>query len=202
MADLFEGESGGKKKRDMIVLVLSAIGAIGAIFFIERSKSSSSGSSSGPTYIPVSAPSSGGSGSLSDEIANLQTQLASMTTEPGGQAWSSVPPNAETPTSTTTYPGWPMVNGSTTPVNTSTPAAASTPSHATTVTTQTPQVKPPSYPTYTVSSGQSLWGISSLTLGSGSKWQEIYNLNKSEISNPNLIYPGEKLRLPPGAKVA
>jgi LysM repeat protein len=194
MADLFEGESGGKKKRDMIVLVLSAIGAIGAIFFIERSKSSSSGSSSGPTYIPVSAPSSGGSGTLSDEIANLQTQLASMTTEPGGQASSSVLPNAETPTSTTTYPGWPMVTQGTTPVKTSTPAP--------TVKTQPPQAKPPSYPTYTVSSGQSLWGISSLTLGSGSKWQEIYNLNKSEISNPNLIYPGEKLRLPPGAKVA
>ena len=29
-----------------------------------------------------------------------------------------------------------------------------------------------------------------------SRWQEIYNLNRDKISNPNLIYPGQVLALP------
>lgn len=33
-------------------------------------------------------------------------------------------------------------------------------------------------------------------LGSGSRYTEIYNLNKDKIKNPNLIYPGQVLRIP------
>lgn len=51
--------------------------------------------------------------------------------------------------------------------------------------------------TYTVKSGDCLWNIAKAHLGSGSRWQEIYNLNKSVIgSNPNLIYPGQVYTLP------
>lgn len=54
--------------------------------------------------------------------------------------------------------------------------------------------------TYTVQNGDSLWSIAQSQLGNGSRWQEIYNLNKDQISNPNVISKGQKLRLPQYAK--
>ena len=55
----------------------------------------------------------------------------------------------------------------------------------------------PSSKTYTVKSGDCLWKISSTYLGSGSKWNEIYEANKSVVGgNPNLIYPGQVLTIP------
>jgi nucleoid-associated protein YgaU len=51
--------------------------------------------------------------------------------------------------------------------------------------------------TYTVVKGDSLWKIAQDKLGKGSRWNEIYALNKSVIGkNPNLIKPGQKLVLP------
>ena len=55
----------------------------------------------------------------------------------------------------------------------------------------------PQATSYTVVSGDSLWKIAATHLGSGSRWNEIYNLNKSVIGgNPNLIYPGQVFTLP------
>ena len=51
--------------------------------------------------------------------------------------------------------------------------------------------------TYTVKKGDTLWAIAKRFLGSGSRWKEIYNANKSVIGkDPNLIYPGQVLRIP------
>ncbi|MDO4295017.1 MAG: LysM peptidoglycan-binding domain-containing protein [bacterium] len=50
--------------------------------------------------------------------------------------------------------------------------------------------------TYTVQRGDCLWNIAKKQLGKGSRWQEIYQLNKDKINNPNLIYPGQVLTLP------
>lgn len=50
--------------------------------------------------------------------------------------------------------------------------------------------------TYTVVKGDSLWKIAKKFLGNGSRWPEIFNLNRDKISNPNLIYPGQVLTLP------
>jgi hypothetical protein len=50
----------------------------------------------------------------------------------------------------------------------------------------------------TVSTAGSLWQIAQQEYGDGSKWQLIYDANKSTIgSNPNLIYAGMKLKVPP-----
>lgn len=54
----------------------------------------------------------------------------------------------------------------------------------------------PSAKTYKVKKGDCLWTIAKKMLGSGARWQEIYKLNKDKISNPNLIYPGQVLKLP------
>ncbi|WP_039237477.1 LysM peptidoglycan-binding domain-containing protein [Clostridium sp. K25] len=48
---------------------------------------------------------------------------------------------------------------------------------------------------YVVVSGDTLFHIAKKFLGRGSKWRQIYNLNKSKIKNPNMIYPGQELRL-------
>ncbi len=47
--------------------------------------------------------------------------------------------------------------------------------------------------TYTVKKGDSLWKICKAQLGDGSKYGEIAKLNG--ISNPNLIYPGQVIKL-------
>jgi nucleoid-associated protein YgaU len=51
--------------------------------------------------------------------------------------------------------------------------------------------------TYTVKKGDSLWKIAKNVYGDGSKWRQIYEVNKKVIGkNPNLIYPGQKLVIP------
>jgi LysM repeat protein len=58
----------------------------------------------------------------------------------------------------------------------------------------------PNNKTHTVGPGDSLWSIAKKELGDGSRWNEIYELNKDTISNPNLIYDGQVLKIPEGDK--
>ncbi|MBR2743459.1 MAG: LysM peptidoglycan-binding domain-containing protein [Clostridia bacterium] len=57
----------------------------------------------------------------------------------------------------------------------------------------------PAAASYTVKRGDSLWNIAKKELGDGSRYKEIYELNRDKISNPSLIYPGQVLILPRGA---
>ena len=50
--------------------------------------------------------------------------------------------------------------------------------------------------TYTVAEGDNLFRIAQKTLNDGKRWREIYELNKDEITNPRLIYPGQMIVLP------
>lgn len=49
---------------------------------------------------------------------------------------------------------------------------------------------------YTVVKGDCLWNIAKKLLGNGSRWKELYDLNRDKISNPNLIYAGQVLAIP------
>ena len=54
----------------------------------------------------------------------------------------------------------------------------------------------PKITTTTVSRGDSLWRLSHLTYGAGTRYAVIYKANREQIRNPNLIYPGQILVLP------
>ena len=49
---------------------------------------------------------------------------------------------------------------------------------------------------YTVEKGDSLSKIAKKVYGKASLWREIYNANQDHIKDPDLIYPGQVLRLP------
>ena len=49
---------------------------------------------------------------------------------------------------------------------------------------------------YTVQSGDSLWKIASRHYGDGNKWNALFEANKEVIKNPDLIYPGQQIRVP------
>ena len=49
---------------------------------------------------------------------------------------------------------------------------------------------------YTIASGDTLWAIAQRFLGNGNDYNKIFAANKEVIKDPNLIYPGQKIRIP------
>ena len=50
--------------------------------------------------------------------------------------------------------------------------------------------------TYTVVSGDTLSKIAKKLLGNANRWPEIHELNKDVVKNPDLIHPGQVLKIP------
>jgi len=50
---------------------------------------------------------------------------------------------------------------------------------------------------YEVQAGDSLSKIAKHVYGDASRWKEIWEANKAEIPNPDLIHPGQQLSMPP-----
>ena len=53
--------------------------------------------------------------------------------------------------------------------------------------------------TYTVNKGDTLSKIAKEFYGSANRWHEIFDANRDQISNPDLIKPGQVLKIPTGA---
>ena len=54
----------------------------------------------------------------------------------------------------------------------------------------------PKITTTTVSRGDSLWRLSQVSYGAGTRYAVIYKANRGQIRNPNLIYPGQVFVVP------
>lgn len=50
---------------------------------------------------------------------------------------------------------------------------------------------------YVVKAGDSLSKIAKREYGDANAWKPIFEANKDQITDPNLIHPGQKLRIPP-----
>lgn len=51
---------------------------------------------------------------------------------------------------------------------------------------------------YTIQAGDSLWAIAQKHLGNGNDYNKIFEANKEVIKDPDLIYSGQKIRIPLG----
>lgn len=51
--------------------------------------------------------------------------------------------------------------------------------------------------TYTVQAGDSLSKIAKQTLGDANAWQKIFDANRDVLDDPDRIFPGQTLKLPP-----
>ena len=49
---------------------------------------------------------------------------------------------------------------------------------------------------HVIEKGDTLWAIADKFLGNGSRYTEIFEANREVIKDPNLIYPGQKIRIP------
>ena len=54
----------------------------------------------------------------------------------------------------------------------------------------------PAVRTYTVQSGDSLSAIARREYGDANAWQRIYEANRDQLSDPDLIHPGQVLKIP------
>jgi nucleoid-associated protein YgaU len=68
-----------------------------------------------------------------------------------------------------------------------------------------PKAPPPAAPQaerYTVAKGDSLSKIAKKVYGDASQWRRIFEANRDQIEDPDLIQPGWKLLIPPSARGA
>ena len=50
--------------------------------------------------------------------------------------------------------------------------------------------------TYTVVAGDSLSKIAKKLYGNANQWRKIFEANQDQIEDPDLIHPGQKLKIP------
>jgi nucleoid-associated protein YgaU len=55
---------------------------------------------------------------------------------------------------------------------------------------------PPADQIYTVAAGDSLSKIAKKLYGDANQWKRIFEANRDQIQNPDLIRPGQKLKIP------
>jgi len=67
---------------------------------------------------------------------------------------------------------------------------------ASTTTVRPEPAKPPEPEIYTVVAGDSLSKIAKRLLGDANQWRRIFEANRDQIKNPDLIQPGQKLKIP------
>ena len=177
---------GGQKN----ATILLAVGGAGAVWFLGRRHKAKSQQA---TTQPVNVMAQGYANTAADPTAlytgydQLQQEIDNLRQQPGAPNPNPVP--------VPTAPGAPPPVAPTPPPPAPTPAAAPPPPlpHPS---APPPKPAPSTGRTYTVVKGDNLWNIAKRFTGNGQNWTKIYADNKSVVgSNPNLIRPGEKLKI-------
>ena len=76
-----------------------------------------------------------------------------------------------------------------------TPAQRSTAEQVASAGVPLSELAPNAPDSYTVKSGDTLWGISGMFLKSPWRWPELWGMNMEQVRNPHRIYPGQTLYL-------
>ena len=63
-----------------------------------------------------------------------------------------------------------------------------------------PQAAPAPVETYTVVKGDTLSKIAKAHYGNANDWKKIFEANRDILKDPDKIFPGQSLKLPPKAK--
>jgi nucleoid-associated protein YgaU len=50
---------------------------------------------------------------------------------------------------------------------------------------------------YVIEKGDTLWAIARKFLGDGNRYPEVFEANREVIIDPDKIFPGQKIRIPP-----
>ena len=119
-------------------------------------------------------------------------QLALAPPEPVETAVPSVSSSASQPTVLTTEPAAPVVSDTT-----DTPAT--TPQTEVVEVATAPALDPaarPNVSVITVQPGFTLWQIAQEMMGQGELYVQVYEANRTQIRDPNLIYPGQVFTMP------
>jgi nucleoid-associated protein YgaU len=85
------------------------------------------------------------------------------------------------------------------PAPAATVAAPAAPAQETAAAVPAPESASPAVPRegrIVIQPGNNLWRISRVLYGTGSKFTTLYEANKDQIRNPNLIYPGQVFKTP------
>ena len=90
----------------------------------------------------------------------------------------------------------PQALAATTPAHVAPPAKGATAQTATVHLDAVARHADPATRTYTVRSGDTLYGIARRFYGHGRYWHWLYKVNRSKISDPDLIYVGQVLAIP------
>jgi nucleoid-associated protein YgaU len=56
--------------------------------------------------------------------------------------------------------------------------------------------------TYTVQSGDTLSAIAKREYGNAGDWKRIFEANRDQIKDPDMIHPGQQLKIPPAGGVS
>ncbi|MGB7205096.1 MAG: LysM peptidoglycan-binding domain-containing protein, partial [Anderseniella sp.] len=132
----------------------------------------------------------------SERIASLQAQRESQTNQPA--TTDPTPTPAPATTSDITQGSKQTAEPVEAPVNQSgtEPAQTATTQTAATDTTATPDSAVAETGKVVIQPGNNLWQISRVIYGEGVQYTVIYEANKAQIRNPNLIYPGQIFETP------
>ena len=74
--------------------------------------------------------------------------------------------------------------------------SSTAPAASTKPTPTSPSAAPAAPRTYTVVAGDSLSKIAKKVYGDGNKWKRIFEANRDTVKNPDLIHPGQVLKIP------